>query len=186
MGSIPVHEISSTVIKTVIFQNLIDDKKNSNSNRKEGITPMARPTVKDAELLLQLYTLRNDPLYRKASLWYINQFEAHSWEDKVRKYPAESEEEYYIQLTGNYWEMAATFVNQGLINEELFYQATTPNFPLIWTKMASWISQERISHGNPKLYSQLEALYIRHQKWLEKSRPKTNSKPAAAKTSKKR
>ncbi len=74
-----------------------------------------------AQLNLQLFDLRREPLLRKAREWFISEF-----------HPATTEE-YFAAMTGEknpwmrmvlgYWDMAASMVVQGAITQESFIAA---------------------------------------------------------------
>ncbi len=146
---------------------------------------MSKSNYEEADLLIRLYDLRRDSLLRKARAWFLSQFEAHSWEDKLRKYSPDSEEERYARMVISFWDMAAALVNRGHISEALFFETNREHY-LIWDKIKPWIQGARKDFKNPMLYKNLEVLSINYEKWLDKLNHKTLStqvksspKPAA-------
>ena len=127
---------------------------------------MAKAKYDDADLLLRLYDLRREALLRKARNWFLSQFQAYNWEDKIRKYPPGSEEERFSRMVISYWDMVAGLVNNGLIHEELFFQ-TTGEHIRVWERVKPWIEIAR-TEINPLMYRNLEELVDRQQKWHEK------------------
>ena len=82
-----------------------------------------KPTAADAQLILQLYDLRREPEMRKARNWWGVEFWPQSADDFMKIVGAMgSQENNWLRQVGGYWSMAASFVLQGALNEELFIQ----------------------------------------------------------------
>ena len=81
-------------------------------------------TTADAELILKLYDLRRESEMRKARAWFAGWWPRNADEViKMINAPANPlENAWFRQVTG-YWEMAASFVLRGVLNEELFYDS---------------------------------------------------------------
>jgi hypothetical protein len=80
-----------------------------------------KATAADAELILKLYELRREPEMRKARAWWMNEFWPLSADDFIKlamSFP--SQENQWMRQTASYWEMAATLVLSGALNEQLF------------------------------------------------------------------
>ena len=80
-----------------------------------------KATASDAELILKLYELRREPEMRKARNWWMNEFWPQSADDFIKlamSFP--SQENQWMRQTATYWEMAATLVLSGALNEQLF------------------------------------------------------------------
>ena len=74
-----------------------------------------------ANLILKLYELRREEVMRKAREWYTKQFHPMSAQDVVitlRGTPSA-----YFRMVTSYWEMAASFVNNGAIDWQMFMDA---------------------------------------------------------------
>ena len=80
-------------------------------------------TVADAELILKLYDLRREAEMRKARHWFGGWVPA-SADDVLAVINAFGSQEnaWFRQVTG-YWEMAASFVVRGVLNEDLFFDS---------------------------------------------------------------
>ncbi len=124
----------------------------------------------DGELLLKLYDLRREEKLRKAREWYMSQFHADSADDFDRRYPRGSEENTYFRMVVSYWEMAASFVNHGLINEEFFFENTT-EFWLVWIKFKHLLPEFRDRRENQYMWSNLETAVDAFEKWMKKRSP---------------
>lgn len=124
----------------------------------------------DAELLLRLYELRREEKLRRAREWFMREFRADSYEDYNKRYPFGSEENAYARMVNGYWEMAASIVNRGLINEELFFE-NTAEFYFIWTKVKHLVPGVREASKNPHQYENFQKLAERYEKWMATRAP---------------
>ncbi len=84
-----------------------------------------KATAADAELILKLYDLRRESEMRKARSWWTGQFWPESVEDflKVGNAMGTQENNWFRQVTG-YWEMAASLVVHGTLNQDLFLETS--------------------------------------------------------------
>ena len=71
----------------------------------------------DADFILKLYDLRREPVMREARNWFFT-FNPTSVQDFVDVLMGEHSGHYRMVIS--YWDMAASMVNQGAIDEELF------------------------------------------------------------------
>ncbi len=79
-----------------------------------------KATAADAELILKLYELRREPEMRKARNWWMNEFWPQSGDDFVKlamSFP--SQENQSMRQGATYWDIAATLVLSGALNEQL-------------------------------------------------------------------
>jgi hypothetical protein len=74
-----------------------------------------------ADLILKLYGLRREEVMRKAREWYTKQFHPTSAQDVVNT--LRGEHSAYFRMVTSYWEMAASFVNHGAIDWQMFMDA---------------------------------------------------------------
>jgi hypothetical protein len=74
-----------------------------------------------ADLILKLYDLRREELMRKAREWYSREFHPQSAEDVINV--LRGEHSAYFRMVTSYWEMAASFVNNGAIDWKMFMEA---------------------------------------------------------------
>ena len=132
------------------------------------------PDHHDAELMLRLYDLRREEKLRLARDWFIREFHAESMEDFYKRYPFGSQDNAYYRMTVSYWEMAASIVNQGLINEDLFFE-TQGEFYGVWTKIERLVPSARQAQKNPTSYHNLEELAKRYEKWISTRAPEATA-----------
>jgi hypothetical protein len=124
----------------------------------------------DAELLLRLYDLRREPKLRQGRAWFIGEFNAKSFDDYLAQAPLGSENSALFRMTATYWDMAASLVNHGLINEDLFFE-NTPEFWVVWDKARNVAPTIREKNKNPLYLKNLETLAGKYEKWMAKRAP---------------
>lgn len=126
---------------------------------------MSKPSATDAELILHLYDIRRDPELRKARQWMLSEFKATSWEEVGSVYLSGSEADRWYRQVTSYWEMVASMVNRGAVNEDLYFD-TTGEHIVIWNKIKGFIAEARAKIRPTYLWN-LEQLARRHQAWRE-------------------
>lgn len=128
------------------------------------------PDHHDAELLLRLYDLRREAKLRQAREWFVKEFHVKTLEEIGQRWPMGSEGNAFYRMVVSYWEMAASIVNHGLIKEEFFFE-NTAEFFLVWERVKSFLPAARASRKNPLLWSNLETLAGKFQKWMDNRAP---------------
>ena len=87
-----------------------------------GEETATRPaTHADADLILKLYDMRREPVMREARRFMGTEFWPKSADDIlaiIRDFGSQHNE--WLRQVIGYWEMAASFVNRGVIEKELF------------------------------------------------------------------
>jgi hypothetical protein len=110
-----------------------------------------------AELLLRLYDLRREKVMRKARDWMFS-------------YKPESAQEYsntmmdpkvggYLRMVVSYWDMAATLVNRGLIDAELFNE-TVGEHVMVYAKIEPILDELRSMWESPEMCKNLEKVIM--------------------------
>jgi hypothetical protein len=111
-----------------------------------------------ADLLLKLYELRREPTMREARAWFAADFNPASFED-VQQALGSAKSAHFRMVT-SYWDMAASFVNSGAINEQMFNDANGEQY-VVFAKVEPFIEQYRQMVGNPNAWGNLEKLVMR-------------------------
>ncbi len=119
-----------------------------------------RATSEDAALILKLYDLRREPEMRKARNWFVSEFWPESADDFVKVSNAfPSQENAWMRQVGSYWDMAAAFVLQGALSEELFVQpGCSGEMFFIFAKIYPFLKEVRQKMGSPTAWSNIEAV----------------------------
>lgn len=114
--------------------------------------------VESADLILKLYDLRREEKMRNARNWFISYFPESM--DDIMKTMIDEETSAYYRMVISYWDMAASFVNQGVIDEEMFNE-TTGEHVVVYCKVYPFVEELREKFENPNMYANLEKLIMR-------------------------
>ena len=135
-----------------------------------GDSKVTQITYDEVNLMLKLYELRREPRLRQARGWFLEHFHPVSPEDMIQKYPQGGEENTFIRMVISYWDMVASIVNRGLINDELFFESNGEIW-VVWDRMQSIVPTWRAAYKNPRLFSNIEDTCKRLEAWREKRAP---------------
>jgi len=111
----------------------------------------------DANLILKLYELRREPVMREARNWMITFF-PESAQDLVGAIVGTNSA--YYRMVTSYWDMAASFVNNGAIDETMFNEANGEHV-VVFSKLQPYLAEFRELMGNPNYLLNLEKLVMR-------------------------
>jgi len=148
-----------------------------------------KATAHDARLILELYNLRREAEMRKARNWFGVEFWPQSADELIKvanSFP--SQENAWIRQVGGYWDMAASFVLHGALNEELFLQpGCSGEMFFLFAKVYPFLKEFREKTNNPDAFANVEKVATRSKtarKRLERvsknveNRRKAMAKPA--------
>ena len=110
----------------------------------------------DANLILKLYELRREEVMRKARDWFI-WFNPTSAQDIINTFMGEHSA--YYRMVTSYWEMAATLVNRGAIDKEMFNEANGEHM-VVFAKIEPFLAELRTIFNNPRGMGNLEKLIM--------------------------
>ena len=94
---------------------------------------------------------------RKARQWFFTFPANSSFEEISKAAPMGSQENAYMRMVTSYWDMAATFVTSGVLNEELFLQ-TNGEALFVWEKVRTLVPSIRQAYASPTYLANLEAV----------------------------
>lgn len=125
-----------------------------------------KPTASDAHLILKLYDLRREPEIRKARHWWLWDFSPRSADDFLKvAYAQGTQENNWLRQVASYWGMAASFVLQGAVSEELFLRpAFSGEMFFIFAKVHPFLPELREKLGDPEVFLDVEKVITR-TKW---------------------
>jgi hypothetical protein len=121
-----------------------------------------KPTAEDAQLILKLYDLRREAEMRKARNWWFTQFWPRTADDflKIAFTPGTQENNWLRQVTG-YWSMAASFVQHGVLNADLFLQpAVSGEMFIVFAKVQPFLKELREKAGDPQIFAVIEGVIM--------------------------
>ena len=112
----------------------------------------------EAELILKLYDLRREAVMRDARNWFFS-FNPTNIQDFVDTMFHEKNSAYY-RMVVSYWEMAATLVNHGAIDEHMFNEANGEHL-FVYGKIEPFIPAIKERFKTPEYLPNLEKLVLR-------------------------
>jgi hypothetical protein len=117
-----------------------------------------KATAQDAQVVMQLYDLRREAEMRKARHWYTAEFWPTSADDFIaiaNAFPGQ--ENAWMRQVGGYWDMAASLVLHGAVNEELFLSTgISGEMSFIFAKVYPFLKEIRQKMNNPDLFANIE------------------------------
>lgn len=113
--------------------------------------------AESADLIMKLYDLRREATMRKARDWMF-MFNPTSAEEYM-KTMMDPEVGGYLRMVTSYWDMAATFVNQGAIDADMFNQ-TAGEHMLVFAKVEPLLAELREMWQAPEAMANLEKVIM--------------------------
>ena len=128
-----------------------------------------KPTATDAELIMKLYDLRREAEMRKARNWWLTTFWPQSADEIVKIGSAMgTQENNWLRQVGGYWEMAASFVLHGTLNEDLFLEGSfSGEMFFIFAKVRPFLKELREKMQTANIFGNVEKLIGSSQKAQE-------------------
>ena len=121
--------------------------------------------VESADLILKLYDLRREATMRKARDWFFT-FNPTSAQDYMTTM-MDPEVGGYLRMVSSYWDMAASFVNHGAIDAEMFND-TVGEHTMVFAKIEPFLAELREMFQEPKAFAHLEKVILDQPNGAEK------------------
>src|SRR5882672_11894382 len=111
----------------------------------------------DANLILKLYDLRREPVMREARNWFFsfNPTTVAEYMDAMM-----GEHSGHLRMVISYWDMAASLVNNGAIDEQMFNDANGEQL-FIFAKIEPILEELRQQWNQPDMLKHFETLVRR-------------------------
>ena len=122
-------------------------------------------TYEDANLILRLYEMRREEKMREARTWFTKSFHCATLEEYMQLAPMGSPESAHARQVITYWEMVASLITSGVLNEHLFFQSGM-ELLLVWVRISDLAPGMRVAFKNPGLYANLESVAQRYQQHI--------------------
>ncbi len=142
--------------------------------------------VESADLILKLYDLRREETMRKARDWMFT-FNPTSV-DEYMQTMMDPTVGGYLRMVTSYWDMAASFVNHGAIDAEMFND-TVGEHIMVFAKVEPILAELRAAFDAPEAFKHLEKVImdmpngkeklVKTQEWLCKIRDQMAAAQAA-------
>ncbi len=113
--------------------------------------------VESADLILKLYDLRREETMRKARDWMFT-FNPTS-ADEYFGAMMNPEVGGYLRMVTSYWDMAASFVNHGAIEADMFND-TQGEHIMVFAKIEPILAELREKFENPEAFKHLEKVIM--------------------------
>ncbi len=119
---------------------------------------MSSTPYESATLLIRLYELRREPTMREARNWFAREFNPNTMDDVMGALMGPNSG--HFRMVTSYWDMCASFVLNGAIDEQMFNDANGEQLG-VFVKMEPFLADYRVRSGNPRYLSQLEQVIMR-------------------------
>ena len=119
------------------------------------MTGLPPPTYEDVKLILRLYELRRDEKLRAAREWFRIKFWPQTIDDLRAVLHPKHPENTHFRMVTSYWDMAASFVVQGVLHPELFLESAG-ELLFVWAKLEQYVEQLRKDSNSPALMKNVE------------------------------
>jgi hypothetical protein len=126
-----------------------------------------KATAEDAKIIMRLYDLRREAEMRKARAWYGGWWPA-SADDimQVINGFGTQENAWFRQVNG-YWDMAASFVLRGVLNEDLFWDCNGEMWFTL-AKLQPFLKEVRQKANIPQGFVRVEKVATRTKEGRER------------------
>jgi hypothetical protein len=110
-----------------------------------------------AQLNLQLFDLRREPILREARMWFIRDFNPETFDELMAVVLGDRNASFRMVL--GYWDMAASLVTGGAIDQDAFLAAHTEVFAT-FSKVEPFLAELRAASDEPDFCKHLEAVVM--------------------------
>lgn len=114
----------------------------------------------DVLAILKLYELRGEALMREARAWFFSEFAPQSGKEIVRLMLSGQRQSAFYRMVASHWETAASFVNNGGIDERLFLEGNSEHV-VVYAKLQPFLAEVREMMGEPDYMANLERLVLK-------------------------
>lgn len=114
----------------------------------------------DVLAILKLYEIRGEALMREARAWFFTQFAPQSGKEIVRMMVSGQKHSAFYRMVASHWEVAASFVNNGGIDERLFLEGNSEHV-VVYAKLQPFLAEVRETIGEPDYMGNLERLVLK-------------------------
>ncbi|HYZ84329.1 MAG TPA: hypothetical protein VE621_07995 [Bryobacteraceae bacterium] len=125
-------------------------------------------TYEDVNLIVRLYELRREEKLRTARDWFSKSFKVKSMEEFGKVCPPGYDTNTYFRMVTSYWEMVASFVTSGVLNEELLFQSGL-ELLFVWERIKDLVPEMRAIYRNQGQYKNLEIVAERFSEMLNRN-----------------
>jgi hypothetical protein len=133
---------------------------------------MSKATYDDVNLILKLYELRREDKMRAARNWFVANFKCKTMAEFGQLCPPGSDSNAFMRQVTSYWDMVASFVTAGVLNEEILFQSAR-ELLMVWLRMEPVLGELRAAFKDPNFMKNLETVAKSYTEYLNRSNPET-------------
>jgi hypothetical protein len=126
---------------------------------------MSKATYDDVTLILRLYEIRREEKLRAARAWFVTNFKPKTFAEMNALCGPGTEANPLFRQAISYWDMVASFVTSGVLNEELLFQ-NTRELLLFWLRLKPVVNEARATVKEPDAWRNLETVGEAFAKYL--------------------
>ncbi len=116
--------------------------------------------AEDAKIIMKLYDLRREPEMRNARKWFAGWWPNSADDVMAIIQGGGTQENAWFRQVSGYWDMAASFVLRGVLNEELFCDSGGEMW-FTYSKLQPFLKDIREKTGNKMFYTRIEKVATR-------------------------
>jgi len=132
----------------------------------------AHSTYDDVNLMLRLYDMRREEKMRMARNWFVANFKPKSMAEYNHLCPPGSDQNAMARQVTSYWDMVASFIQAGVLNQDLFFQ-TNRELLVVWCRVHPIVDEVRAAFKDPSYMKNLEVVADAYVAYLNKIDPET-------------
>ncbi len=129
-------------------------------------------TYDDVNLVLRLYDMRREARLRKARAWFGQSFKVRTLDELNTLCPPGSDEDASFRMVTTYWEMVASFITSGVLNQNLFFQSGR-ELLFVWERIRDLVPERRQRLQDPTSFRNLEIVAQSFIQWMKSQGPES-------------
>ncbi len=127
-------------------------------------------TYDDVGLVLRLYELRREERLRDARRWYAKEFKVKTLKEFDELCPAGSTENESFRMVTSYWEMVASFIAGGVLNQGIFFESGREML-FAYERLKPVLAAARERTEDPRYLKNFETVSEQFIEWYERQAP---------------
>ena len=131
---------------------------------------MSQPTHEQGQLQLQIFDLRRESKLRQARDWFFQNYHVDTFDDAMRIAAPGTENGTLAMMVFSYWEQACSFLNHGLLHEDLFFESNGEFFG-VWELVKGTVAEGRKRFANNQFLANMEKAAQLYESWIESRSP---------------
>lgn len=121
--------------------------------------PVSSP-YESADLILKLYEVRREATMREARNWFAREFNPSTFDEVLQALVGPHSG--HFRMVTSYWDMAASFVLNGAVDEKMFNDANGEQM-VVFAKIEPFVKDYRAKMGSPNAFRNLETLVMKRE-----------------------